>query len=300
MAASEPLHHGPNPSALDAGGHRWRTVHAFEAPSILTKIRRLSTCFTPEDLANAGFPQNTSLSSKNKILAPPDPRPAIALSCLLADGDQDEKEVVRLCVVDVLTGDILVDMTPKKSRRRTTNRRKLITSLHKFIDVNTTIIGFGLSAQLQALQLSHPTIVDFQLLYEKGFGTPVDMKEALQSYFKDPVNLPRIVIQNHGPSGTEHDCLENTMGARELVLFWIERNGDVEMLDIEEVCDRIMEIERGHFKDLEESRRSYRPQVGWFPEPWAGSGSDGVRSNAGDCEQMSDVYDDCCPGSPNY
>ncbi|RPA83261.1 hypothetical protein BJ508DRAFT_343264, partial [Ascobolus immersus RN42] len=189
-------------------------------------------------------------------------RRIIAIDCEMVELAYGRETVIHLSAVDFLSGEVQIDqiVAPPVMERVTDYRtgftgetsesiasaigkRKCILSLvsaraalASFMDSDTILVGFSVHHDLEALRFSHLNIVDFQLLYSTAFhGKTIGLRKAFEAYF------PNDKIQNHGPSAKSHVCLEDVMAARELVLFWIEKKGQVEILSAAEARERYEE-----------------------------------------------------------
>ncbi|RPA75136.1 hypothetical protein BJ508DRAFT_24407 [Ascobolus immersus RN42] len=197
----------------------------------------------------------------------PNARRIVVLDCEMLELAYGQETVCQLSAVDFLTGEILIDsLVAPPSDIRVSDWRTKYTSLNadimrsaikqgktlngiagaraelfKYIDANTILIGFSVHHDFEALRLTHSNVVDFQILYSKAFhGKVVGLAKAIRSYF------PSMRIQNHGSGGDGHVCLEDVMAARELVLFWVLKKGNVEILSFAEMLDKLddLRIER--------------------------------------------------------
>lgn len=167
------------------------------------------------------------------------PRRAIAVDCEMGSGRYGSNELILICVVDFLTGEILINKLVGPSsrifdwrtrysgvRREHMIRAEMIgdtlngwrgarAELWKYMDENTVLIGHSLNNDLDAIKLAHHNIVDSSILAENAVG--IGPKWGLKRMCKQLLNIN---IQT-GKKG--HDCVEDTLAARELVL-WCMRN----------------------------------------------------------------------------
>lgn len=212
---------------------------------ILTSENRSSWCEVrlPEGVYRQDF-----------VLAPaPNPhRPTyrvLALDCEMvgvAPGrnsyNKERSELAQLCVVDVLTGNLVFDLLVLPAER-VVNWRKRFSGLSypammaardqgrllrswkaaraellRFMDTNTIIIGHSIQNDLHMLRLAHSNIIDTSIqTAEAVFGD----KERFDRIWglKDLAKaLPEITVQA-GRQG--HDCHEDTLATREIALWCV-------------------------------------------------------------------------------
>ncbi|KAK2765044.1 hypothetical protein FQN54_008743 [Arachnomyces sp. PD_36] len=166
--------------------------------------------------------------------------PAIALDCEMAGvlGGQGEilSEVVRLCAVDYITGNILIDTLVVPFERIVQWRTKYsgVSSamlfsarargetlrgwkeardeLWRYMDENTILIGQSLNNDLTALRMVHTRVVDSAILTKTAVERHCARSWGLKTLADALLGLK---IQT-GKGG--HDCLEDTLATREVVL----------------------------------------------------------------------------------
>ena len=165
-------------------------------------------------------------------------RKAVALDCEMAGVEGNRNELIQVCVVDYVTGDVLLDtlveplgkvvdwrtrchgvtvdvMRDAVAQGKTLKgwkeaRRELWT----FIDWDTVIVGSALHNDLDVLGIIHSNIVDSELLASKEIGPLCSQNWGLKTMCDE---LLRIPIQMKGKSG--HECLEDAFASREIVLW---------------------------------------------------------------------------------
>lgn len=146
-------------------------------------------------------------------------------------------EAILLCVTEYVSGAVIINKYVSPPEMITTMRstvhgvsRKTLNiaigngealdgwkgareELWKYIDGDTILIGHALENDLNALRLIHPRIVDSGILAKKtvdiswrSFGLRILCEELLDIEFR----------QNKGGI---HDCLEDVLATREVVLF---------------------------------------------------------------------------------
>ncbi|KAK6223927.1 hypothetical protein LQW54_000071 [Pestalotiopsis sp. IQ-011] len=188
------------------------------------------------------------------VLAPaPNPRRptlrVLALDCEMVgvavgrnSYNRERSELAQLCVVDVLTGNLVFDLLVLPAER-VVNWRKRFSGLSypammaardqgrllrswkaaraellRFMDTNTIIIGHSIQNDLHMLRLAHSNIIDTSIqTAEAVFGD----KERFDRIWglKDLAKaLPEITIQT-GRQG--HDCREDTLATREIALWCV-------------------------------------------------------------------------------
>ncbi|KAL5333318.1 hypothetical protein BJX70DRAFT_406338 [Aspergillus crustosus] len=171
----------------------------------------------------------------------PRARKAVVLDCemvgVLGTNNHVVNEVVSLSAVDFLTGEILINtyvdpqkrviswrtkfsgvsasfLEKMKSQRRVLPGWKAArASLWSFIDEETILIGHSLNNDLDVLGMVHTRVVDSALLTRDAVGKECNRFWGLKKLVK--LFLERDI--QTGSSG--HDCLEDTFGAREVVLW---------------------------------------------------------------------------------
>ncbi|KAL2011457.1 hypothetical protein VTN00DRAFT_4175 [Thermoascus crustaceus] len=181
---------------------------------------------------------------------PDDPqrRAAVALDCeMVGVGDGKENELVQLCAVDFLTGEVLISkyilptrevvdwrtaysgvdkdlLEEKKAEGQTLDGwREARKELWKYIDEDTVLVGHSLNNDLGALKTIHHRVVDSAILTRKAVSSDANGSWRLRYLCR---KLLGKMIQN---DASGHDCLEDTFAAREVILFCLlhpERLGD--------------------------------------------------------------------------
>lgn len=169
-------------------------------------------------------------------------RKAITLDCEMVGVKGLASEVALLCAADYLTGEILVNslVRPTKTVIDWRTRYSGVTAqamatatvqgealkgwkgardaLCEHIDAETILIGHALQNDLDALRIIHTCVVDSAILTQNAVGPKSERKWGLKTLCDVFLNIE---IQNHGARG--HDCQEDAMAAREVVL-WCMRN----------------------------------------------------------------------------
>jgi DNA polymerase III epsilon subunit-like protein len=167
-------------------------------------------------------------------------RKAIAIDCEMVGVAGNRSELALLCAVDCLTGQTLINsyvepdgpvldwrtrvsgvspdiMAAARAEGRALPSWKAARAmLFKFVNADTVLVGHALNYDLGVLRISHTKIVDSSILTaEAVFGTGTNKKRrwGLKQLCQDLLGL---TIQDRPEEG--HDCLEDTLAARELVL----------------------------------------------------------------------------------
>ncbi|KAM3067143.1 hypothetical protein ACMFMG_011697 [Clarireedia jacksonii] len=176
------------------------------------------------------FRQTPPASAETKCLA-------VALDCEMAGVAGGGSEAILLCVTDYLTGAVLLNryVSPRepiiqmrssihgisKSILETATRQGQTLrgweaarlELWKYIDSNTIIVGHALQHDLDALRMIHPRIVDSAILSRNAVGIH-RIRWGLQTLCSELVH-----IQIRKNKEAIHDCLEDVLAAREVILF---------------------------------------------------------------------------------
>lgn len=166
---------------------------------------------------------------------------AVALDCEMAGVTGGASEAILLCVTDYITGGVLLNryVCPQESitQMRTpihgiskstlgdairqgqtlSGWKGARSELWKYIDSNTIIVGHALEHDLDALRMIHPRIVDSGILSRKAVGIH-RIRWGLHTLCSELVNVE---IRNN--EGAIHDCLEDVLATREVVLFCTQK-----------------------------------------------------------------------------
>jgi len=168
-------------------------------------------------------------------------RRAVTLDCEMAGVVGGMGEVILLCAADFITGETLVNALVRPTNRVIDWRTRVsgVTAaemaaatargnalagwkgaraeLWEYIDTDTILIGHSLQNDLDVLRIIHNRVVDSAILARNAVG-PGGRQWGLKALCGE---LLGIDIQNNGKRG--HDCLEDALAAREVVL-WCIRN----------------------------------------------------------------------------
>lgn len=170
-------------------------------------------------------------------------RKAIALDCEMVGLSGGRDELARLCAIDLFTGEVLVDtlVFPTEAVRDWRSRFSGVTmammrearntgkalngwpaaraKLFELADAETILVGHALNHDLKVLYVSHKRVVDSSLLVSEavfGKGSALLRIWGLKTLSRELLGL---TIQS---SRKGHDCLEDTLATRELVLWCLK------------------------------------------------------------------------------
>ena len=165
-------------------------------------------------------------------------RKAVVVDCEMVGMSDGFGELARLCAVDYVTGEVLIDYfvdpvgevldyrtnwsgvtkekiaEAKDSGNCLPNWSSARDALLKFVDAKTIIVGSGLRHDLEVLRLVHTNVVDSALISQQNVGRPQGIKALCKEM------LGRNIQQ--GNNG--HDPLEDCMATREVIL-WMTYGG---------------------------------------------------------------------------
>jgi DNA polymerase III epsilon subunit-like protein len=166
---------------------------------------------------------------------------AVALDCEMAGVTGGASEAILLCVTDYFTGAVLINryvcpqelITQMRSSIHGISKSTLENAIRqgqtlwgwegarselwKYIDSNTIIVGHALEHDLDALRMIHPRIVDSGILSRKAVGIH-RIRWGLQTLCSE---LVKVGIREN--KGGIHDCLEDVLATREVVLFCTQK-----------------------------------------------------------------------------
>ncbi|KAF7116917.1 hypothetical protein CNMCM5793_005547 [Aspergillus hiratsukae] len=171
------------------------------------------------------------------------PRRVVALDCEMVEVEGGSAEVAQICAVDILTGEVIVDKYVIPSKTVTDWRtpwsgmsQKLLEEMKEagktvdgweearkalwaHIDPDTIIVGQSLQHDLDIMRMVHLSVVDTAIFSREAVVKGCKQNWGLQRLCKQM--LDRDIQQ----SRRGHDCLEDTMATREVVL-WCVRHPD--------------------------------------------------------------------------
>ena len=194
---------------------------------------------------------------------------AVALDCEMARVAGGASEAIFLCVTDYCTGAVLLNryVRPRepitqmwssihgisKSTLENAIRQgqtlwgweEARSELWKYVDSNTIIVGHALEHDLDALRMIHPRIVDSGILSRKAVGIH-RIRWGLQTLCSELVHVG--IREN---KGAIHDCLEDVLATREVVLFCTQKK---------EAFQTWAEAKKAEELRLEKERKSRRQE----------------------------------------
>lgn len=172
---------------------------------------------------------------------------AVALDCEMAEVEGGKAEAVLLCAVDFLSGQILINRLIEPIKRVVNWRTRFsgVTAkamaaakaqgevlkgwegaraeLWKHIDVSTILIGQALNNDLDVLRVVHANIVDSSILAKNAVNSKSGRRWGLKTLCDVFLNID---VQTNKHTG--HDCLEDVMAAREVVLWALHNPQELE------------------------------------------------------------------------
>lgn len=170
-------------------------------------------------------------------------RKAIAVDCEMVGVANGRDELARVCAVDMITREVLIDslvvptevvkdwrtkysgVTAAKMNEARANGKALDgwpvarAKLFEFADEDTVLVGHSLNHDLKVLHISHKQVVDSGVLVAEavfGTGRRLLRQWGLKACSQE---LLGIAIQS---SKNGHDCMEDTLASREVVLWCIK------------------------------------------------------------------------------
>ena len=163
-----------------------------------------------------------------------DGRSVLAMDCEMCRVEGGEMALTRVSLVE-WDGNVLLDelvkpdkpiidyltpysgITPAKLENVTTTLKDIQDRLLKEITPKHILIGHSLNADLMALKLTHPFVIDTSILYPHPRGPPMksSLKWLAQKY------LGREIQKGHGTQG--HDSIEDARACLDLVKTKCER-----------------------------------------------------------------------------
>lgn len=163
-----------------------------------------------------------------------DGRSILAMDCEMCRVEGGEMALTRISLVE-WNGNVLLDelvkpdkpiidyltpysgITPAKLENVTTTLKDIQDRLLREITPKHVLIGHSLNADLMALKLTHPFVIDTSILYPHPRGPPMksSLKWLAQKY------LGREIQKGHGTQG--HDSIEDARACLDLVKMKCER-----------------------------------------------------------------------------
>ncbi|KAL2835984.1 ribonuclease H-like domain-containing protein, partial [Aspergillus pseudoustus] len=187
----------------------------------------------------------------------PSARKAVVLDCemvgVLGANNRETSELVRLSAVDFLTGEVLIDTyvapggqviswrtkysgVSAAVMREQTARGNVVEGgwkaardrLWGVIDASTVLIGHSLNNDLGVLGMVHARVLDSAILTREAVGGGCNRHWALK------VLVQRFLAREIQTGRDGHDCLEDTFAAREVVLWCLRNNAELQAWAAEE------------------------------------------------------------------
>ncbi|KAL7619394.1 hypothetical protein AAE478_009933 [Parahypoxylon ruwenzoriense] len=213
-------------------------------------------------------------------------RAAVALDCEMVGIADGRDELAHLSAVDVLTGEILIDTLvlpiepvvdwrtkysgislTKMSLARASGQAldgwpAARAKLFEFVDASTILVGQSLHFDLASLKIMHGRVIDTAVVVAEavfGKGQRLRRRWSLKQLCRELLGLA-IQTGSHG-----HDCLEDTLAARELLLWCVEKRGKLDawaqkaLVQYEAEQKKIKERQQAKARELERKRREREP-----------------------------------------
>lgn len=207
-------------------------------------------------------------------------RKAVALDCEMGTSITNSCELIQLSAVDYFTGEVLIDsivrpkvqmshyntpysgITPQMMKRAITQGEFLESfegarvELQKWIDSETILVGHSLNHDLSQLHLVHPLIVDSYICVPKLTSSGNSLKTLTKQLLGKGVQ--------EGLEGKRgHDCIEDALAARELVIWCSENKKALEERAVlakeeEEARRKEAEIRRKEREELQVKKAEER------------------------------------------
>ncbi|GFF84655.1 RNA exonuclease 3 [Aspergillus udagawae] len=167
------------------------------------------------------------------------PRRVVALDCEMVEVEGGSAEVAQICAVDILTSEVIVEKYVVPSRTVTDWRtpwsgmsQKLLEDMKEagktvngweearkalwaHIGPDTILVGQSLQHDLDIIRMVHLSVVDTVILSREAVAKDCKQSWGLKRLCKQM--LDRDIQQ----SRRGHDCLEDTMATREVVLWCV-------------------------------------------------------------------------------
>ncbi|KAI3320890.1 ribonuclease H-like domain-containing protein [Xylariaceae sp. AK1471] len=199
---------------------------------------------------------------------------AVVLDCEMAGIAGGDSEVILLCVTDYVTGAVLLNrfVCPRTTITQMRSSIHGITKsmlneaisqgqalsgwegarseLWKYINDNTILIGHALEHDLDALRIIHPRVVDSGILSRNAVGIR-RIRWGLHTLCSELLN-----IEIRKNKGGIHDCLEDVLATREVVLFCTQnKEGFKSWAKATESMEIHLEMEREIARQKKENQR---------------------------------------------
>ncbi|TFB02341.1 RNA exonuclease 3 [Trichoderma ghanense] len=176
-------------------------------------------------------------------------RKAIVMTCQAAESPGGGTQPISICVIDFFTGRTLVDSFIAPScevsdwktevhgiSARTIEKavkgnnclrgwREARTRLFEYVSAQTVFVGFGLGRELEMLRVFHRGVVDGRVLALEALFTGAERARA--DGMKLGWEIERVCKGLLGMEMRGGDAYEDVLVAREIVLRFLRREGDV-------------------------------------------------------------------------
>ncbi|KAI1378145.1 ribonuclease H-like protein [Hypoxylon crocopeplum] len=213
-------------------------------------------------------------------------RRAMAIDCEMVGVANGRDELARLCAVDIISGEVLIDtlVSPTevvfdwRSRYSGVTGAKMAlakasgealngwpaarTQLFRYADADTIFVGHALNNDLKVLHVSHKRVVDSGILVAEavfGRGNGIPRRWGLKTLSRD---LLGVTIQS---SRGGHDCLEDTLASRELVLWCLREREQLaawaEKALVQYEVEKRERAERQRAKEKEKERKKQEQEA---------------------------------------
>ncbi|KAI0475663.1 ribonuclease H-like domain-containing protein [Xylariaceae sp. FL0804] len=207
--------------------------------------------------------QNRGRDMENRALFQPTPPPhparglrraAVVIDCEMVQLADGRKDLVKLCAVDFVTGEILIDALVQPTGRianfltRYTGVTSIMLNearrrgralagwpaararLFEFVDSDTVLVGHALDNDLKALYVSHARVADTALMTAdavfgdhdntssrtgSGGGGGVSETRSPRTWALNKLAAQLLGVRIQRPT---HDCLEDVLATREVAL----------------------------------------------------------------------------------
>ncbi|PLB46177.1 hypothetical protein P170DRAFT_479098 [Aspergillus steynii IBT 23096] len=213
-----------------------------------------SKCHSWATLKNTGYRMDpTQKGYQHAPQGGPQKRAAVALDCEMVQTENGQ-ECVQLCAVDMITGEAIVDVGVFPLARVTNwvtrysgmswKRLKAMEKkgktvhgwpsarerLFKYINRDTVLVGHALENDLKTLGIVHDNIVDTSILTKEVVEEHIGVCGRKWALRKLTAAFVGIAIQN---SSSGHDCMEDTMATREVLLVCLLKPDVLEQWAVE-------------------------------------------------------------------
>ncbi|KAH1929329.1 hypothetical protein KXV48_002462 [Aspergillus fumigatus] len=236
------------PEQKEPVAHEWSDVPGPLHEAVIACLKRV--CHDVNTLARSGYKVREMTQEDVKGYAKcrncgglRPPRRVVALDCEMVEVKGGDSEVAQVCAVDTLTGEVIVDIyvvpsktvtdwrTPwsgvsqrlleemKEAGKTVNGWEEARKALWAHIDADTILVGQSLQHDLDVMRMVHLNIIDTAILSREAVAKNCKQNWGLKRLCKQM--LDRDIQQSRGG----HDCLEDTMATREVVLWCVRHPG---------------------------------------------------------------------------